>query len=96
MRFGGYSVTSPSLFGFQKGYIQPTVSIRIRAYDVERKKIYNRKIRYTNFPKLKNIQVSGFASNIKVIQQEILSSDMIFSMLKETIFAYKKKYLNQE
>lgn len=94
--FGGYSVTSPSLFGFQKGYIQPTVSIRIRAYDVERKKIYNRKIRYTNFPKLKNVQVSGFASNIKVIQQEILSSDMIFSMLKETIFAYKKKYLNQE
>ena len=96
VRFGGYSVTSPSLFGFQKGYIQPTVSIRIRAYDVERKKIYNRKIRYTNFPKLKNVQVSGFASNIKVIQQEILSSDMIFSMLKETIFAYKKKYLNQE
>ena len=91
--FGGYSVTSPSLFGFQKGYIQPTVSIRIRAYDVERKKIYNRKIRYTNFPKLKNVQVSGFASNIKVIQQEILSSDMILSMLKETIFAYKKNTL---
>ena len=96
VRFGGYSVSSPSLLGFQKGYIQPTVSIRIRAYDVERKKIYNRKIRYTNFPKLKNVQVSGFVSNIKVIQQEILSSDMIFSMLKETIFSYKKKYLNQE
>lgn len=96
VRFGGYSVTSPSLFGFQKGYIQPTVSIRIRAYDVERKKIYRRKFRYTNFPQLKNVQISGFASNIKVIQQEILSSDMIFSMLKETIFAYKKKYLNQE
>ena len=97
VRFGGYSVTSPSLFGFQKGYIQPTVSIRIRAYDVERKKIYNRKIRHTNFPKLKNTQFSiGFGTNTKVIQQEILSSDMIFSMLKETIFAYKKKYLNQE
>ena len=89
-------LTSPSLLGFQRGYIQPVVRIRIRAYDVERKKIYNRKFRYTNFPKLKNVQVSGFGSGIKVIQQEILSSDMIFSMLKETITAYNKKYLNQE
>lgn len=96
VRFGGYSVSSPSLLGFQKGYIQPVVRIRIRAYNVERKKIYNRKFRYTNFPKLKNVQVSGFGSSIKVIQQEILSSDMIFSMLKETITAYNKKYLNQE
>ena len=96
VRFGGYSVSSPSLLGFQKGYIQPVVRIRIRAYNVERKKIYNRKFRYTNFPKLKNVQVSGFGSSIKVIQQEILSSDMIFSMLKETITAYSKKYLNQE
>ena len=96
VRFGGYAVTSPSLLGFQRGYIQPVVRIRIRAYDVERKKIYNRKFRYTNFPKLKNVQVSGFGSSIKVIQQEILSSDMIFSMLKETITAYNKKYLNQE
>jgi hypothetical protein len=94
--FGGFTVTSPSLLGFQRGYIQPVVRIRIRAYDVERKKIYNRKFRYTNFPKLKNVQVSGFGSGIKVIQQEILSSDMIFSMLKETITAYNKKYLNQE
>ncbi len=94
--FGGYTVTSPSLLGFQRGYIQPVVRIRIRAYDVERKKIYNRKFRYTNFPKLKNVQVSGFGSGIKVIQQEILSSDMIFSMLKETITAYNNKYLNQE
>ena len=94
--FGGFTVTSPSLLGFQRGYIQPVVRIRIRAYDVERKKIYNRKFRYTNFPKLKNVQVSGFGSSIKVIQQEILSSDMIFSMLKETITAYNKKYLNQE
>ena len=96
VRFGGYAVTSPSLLGFQRGYIQPVVRIRIRAYNVERKKIYNRKFRYTNFPKLKNVQVSGFGSSIKVIQQEILSSDMIFSMLKETITAYNKKYLNQE
>jgi hypothetical protein len=96
VRFGGYSVSSPSLLGFQKGYIQPVVRIRIRAYNVERKKIYNRKFRYTNFPKLKNVQVSGFGSSIKVIQQEILSSDMLFSMLKETITAYNKKYLNQE
>ena len=94
--FGGYTVTSPSLLGFQRGYIQPVVRIRIRAYDVERKKMYNRKFRYTNYPKLKNVQVSGFGSSIKVIQQEILSSDMILSMLKETIFAYKKKHLNQE
>lgn len=92
--FGGYTV--PSLFGFQRGYIQPAVRIRIRAYDVERKKIYSRKFRYTNFPQLKNVQISGFGSGVKVIQQEILSSDMIFSMLKETIFEYKKKYLNQE
>ena len=96
VRFGGYSVSSPSLLGFQKGYIQPVVRIRIRAYNVQRKKIYNRKFRYTNFPKLKNVQVSGFGSSIKVIQQEILSSDMLFSMLKETITAYNKKYLNQE
>ena len=96
VRFGGFAVTSPSLLGFQRGYIQPVVRIRIRAYDVERKKIYNRKFRYTNFPKLKNVQVSGFGSSIKVIHQEILSSDMIFSMLKETITAYNKKYLNQE
>ena len=96
VRFGGFAVTSPSLLGFQRGYIQPVVRIRIRAYDVERKKIYNRKFRYTNFPKLKNVQVSGFGSSIKVIQQEILSSDMIFSMLKETIISYNKKYLNQE
>ena len=96
VRFGGYSVSSPSLLGFQKGYIQPVVRIRIRAYNVERKKIYNRKFRYTNFPKLKNVQVSGFGSSIKVIQQEILSSDMLFSMLKETITAYNNKYLNQE
>ena len=94
--FGGFTVTSPSLLGFQRGYIQPVVRIRIRAYNVERKKIYNRKFRYTNFPKLKNVQVSGFGSSIKVIQQEILSSDMLFSMLKETITAYNKKYLNQE
>ena len=97
VRFGGYSLTSPSLFGFQKGHIQPTVKIRIRAYNVERKKIYSRKISYSNFPKLKNTQFTvGFGTNTKVIQQEILSSDMIFSMLKETINVYKKKYLNQE
>jgi hypothetical protein len=94
--FGGYNVASPSLFGFQRGYIQPAVRIRIRAYDVERKKIYSRKFRYTNFPQLKNVQISGFGSGVKVIQQEILSSEMIFSMLKETIFEYKKKYHNQE
>ena len=100
VRFGGYSVTTPSLssiFGLQKGYIQPIVSIRIKAYNVERKKIYNRKINYFNFPKLKNYQVSaGYGTSAKVIRQEILSSDMIFSMLKETIREYKKKYLNQE
>ena len=100
VRFMGYSVTTPSLsslFGFQKGYIQPVVSIRIRAYNVERKKIFNRKIRYSNFPKLKNSQFSlSYGTNTKVISQEILSSDMIFSMLKETMIAYKKKYLNQE
>ena len=97
VRFGGYSLSSPSLFGFQKGHIQPIVKIRIRAYNVERKKIYSRKISYTNFPKLKNTQFTiGFGTNTKVIQQEILSSDMIFSMLKETINVYKKKYLNQE
>jgi hypothetical protein len=95
VRFGGYSLTSPSLFGFQKGHIQPIVKIRIRAYNVERKKIYSRKISYSNFPKLKNTQFTvGFGTNTKVIQQEILSSDMIFSMLKETINVYKKKYLN--
>ena len=97
VRFGGYSLSSPSLFGFQKGHIQPIVKIRIRAYNVERKKIYSRKISYSNFPKLKNTQFTiGFGTNTKVIQQEILSSDMIFSMLKETINVYKKKYLNQE
>ena len=69
--FGGYTV--PSLFGFQRGYIKPAVRIRIRAYDVERKKIYSRKFRYTNFPQLKNVQISGFGSGVKVIQQEILS-----------------------
>ena len=96
VRFYGNSVSYTSLFGFQKGYIQPIVSIRIKAYNVERKKIYDRNIRFSNFPNLKNYQVSGFSSSTKVIKQEILSSDMIFSMLKETIFAYKKKYLNQE
>jgi hypothetical protein len=96
VRFYGNSVSSLSLFSFQRGYIQPIVSIRIKAYNVERKKIYNRKIRYSNFPNLKNYQVSGFSSSTKVIKQEILSSDMIFSMLKETINAYKKKYLYQE
>ena len=60
------------------------------------KKIYDRNIRFSNFPNLKNYQVSRFSSSTKVIRQEILSSDMIFSMLKETIFEYKKKYLNQE
>ena len=96
VRFYGNSVSYTSLFGFQKGYIQPIVSIRIKAYNVERKKIYDRNIRFSNFPNLKNYQVSGFSSSTKVIKQEILSSDMIFSMLKETINAYKKKYLYQE
>jgi len=96
VRFYGNSVSSINLFGFQKGYIQPIVSIRIMAHNVERKKIYDGNIRFSNFPNLKNYQVSRFNSSTKVIRQEILSSDMIFSMLKETIFAYKKKYLNQE
>lgn len=95
VRFYGYSVFFPSIFGFQKGYIQPVVSIRIKAYNVERKKIYNQKIRYSNFPKLKNFQVSGFGNQTRVIRREILSSTMIFSMLKETISAYKLKYMNQ-
>ena len=95
VRFYGYSVSSPSIFGFQKGYIQPVVSIRIKAYNVERKKIYNQKIRYSNFPQLKNFQVSGFGNQTSVIRREILSSTMIFSMLKETISAYKLKYINQ-
>lgn len=96
VRFYGYSVSSPSLFGFQKGYIQPIVSIRIKAYNVERKKVYNRKIRYSNFPKLKNFQVSGFGNQTSVIRQEILSSAMIFSMLKETMSSFLLNDINQK
>ena len=95
VRFYGYSVSNPSIFGFQKGFVQPVVSIRIKAYNVERKKIYNQKIRYSNFPQLKNFQVSGFGNQTSVTRQEILSSNMIFSMLKETISAYKSKYLSK-
>ncbi len=82
---GGAGIT---LVGTQISQHRPVVIMRITAWDVERKKLYNKKVKAKDFSRLRSVQRT--AMNVTVQQNEVLSPQDIYNMLVKATEVYEK------
>jgi hypothetical protein len=79
---------SMPVFGTSVSQVRPVVTIRIKAYDVERKKMYDKKVRVRDFTRLRAIE--NTIGNVTVRRSQVLSPNDIYLMLIRTIEEFEK------
>jgi hypothetical protein len=75
--------------GVQYSNIHPTVKVKIKAFDMEKKKVYSRKIRLWDFDKISSISYTnpiGTITNTKALNPE-----QIYQMIKHTLLVFNEE-----
>jgi len=88
IRYGTRGGAGVDIGGTQISQHRPVVIMRITAWDVERKKVFNKKVKAKDFSRLKSIQST--AMNVTVRQNEVLSPLDIYNMLVKATEEYEK------
>jgi hypothetical protein len=69
--------------------IHPSVKFKMKAYDVEKKKIYSKKIRLFDFEKISSIQFTN--PLLTVTNTNALNADQIYQMIKHTFLVFNEE-----
>jgi len=68
--------------------VRPTVTVKIVAFDVEKKRVFSKKVRVRDFSKLRAVE-NTFGS-VSVRRSEVLLPIEIYRMLQRTVEEYEK------
>lgn len=88
IRYGTRGGAGVAIGGTQISQHRPVVIMRITAWDVERKKVFNKKVKAKDFSRLRSVQRT--AMNVTVRQNEVLSPQDIYNMLVKATEEYEK------
>lgn len=88
IRYGTRGGAGVAIGGTQISQHRPVVIMRIKAWDVERKKVFNKKVKAKDFSRLRSVQRT--AMNVTVRQNEVLSPQDIYNMLVKATEEYEK------
>lgn len=77
-----------SFFGTTVSNVRPVVTIKIVAYDVEKKRIYSKKVRVSDFSTLRAVE--NTIGSVSVRRSEVISPMEIYQMLQRTVEEYDK------
>lgn len=69
--------------------IHPSVKFKMKAYDVEKRKVFSRKIRLFDFEKINSIQFTNPLATIT--NTKALNPDQIYQMIKHTILVFNEE-----
>ena len=88
IRYGTRGGAGVAIGGTQISQHRPVVIMRITAWDVERKKVFNKKVKAKDFSRLRSVQRT--AMNVTVRQNEVLTPQDIYNMLVKATEEYEK------
>ena len=85
----GYNGPSFGAMGVQYSNIHPTVKVKIKAFDTDKKKVYSRKIRLWDFDKISSIRYTGQLGSIT--NTNALNPQQIYEMIKHTLLVFNEE-----
>lgn len=85
----GYNGPSFGAMGVQYSNIHPTVKVKIKAFDIDKKKVYSRKIRLWDFDKISSISYTGQLGSIT--NTNALNPQQIYEMIKHTLLVFNEE-----
>ena len=77
-----------SFFGTTVTNIRPVVTIKIAAFDVEKKRVYSKKVSVKDFSRLRAVE--NTIGSVSVRRSEVISPVEIYQMLQRTVEEYEK------
>jgi len=77
-----------SFFGTTVTNIRPVVTIKIAAFDVEKKRVYSKKVSVKDFSRLRAVE--NTIGSVSVRRSEVISPVEIYQMLQRTVEEYDK------
>jgi hypothetical protein len=75
--------------GVQYSNIHPTVKVKIKAFDMEKKKVYSRKIRLWDFDKISSVSYTNPLGSIT--NTKALNPEQIYQMIKHTLLVFNEE-----
>ena len=84
-----YSGPSLGLMGVQYSNIHPTVKVKIKAFDMDKKKVFSRKIRLWDFDKISSVSYTGQFGSIT--NTNALNPQQIYQMIKHTLLVFNEE-----
>jgi hypothetical protein len=77
-----------SFLGTTVSNVRPVVTIKIVAFDVEKKRVYSKKVRVSDFSTLRAVE--NTIGSVSVRRSEVISPVEIYQMLQRTVEEYDK------
>lgn len=84
-----YSGPSLGLMGVQYSNIHPSVKVKIKAFDIDKKKVFSRKIRLWDFDKISSVSYTGQFGSIT--NTNALNPQQIYQMIKHTLLVFNEE-----
>ncbi len=85
----GFKGPTIGAVGVQYSNIHPSVKFKLKAFDIEKKKIYSRKIRLWDFDKVSSISFSNQFTT--VTNTNALNPEQIYQMIKHTMMVFNEE-----
>jgi hypothetical protein len=85
----GYNGPSFGAMGVQYSNIHPTVKVKMKAFDVDKKKVFSRKIRLWDFDKLNSLSYTNPLGTITTTKA--LNPEQIYQMIKHTLMVFNEE-----
>lgn len=85
----GFKGPTIGAVGVQYSNIHPSVKFKLKAFDIEKKKIYSRKIRLWDFDKVSSISFSNQFTT--VTNTNALNPEQIYQMIKHTMLVFNEE-----
>ncbi len=89
LKIQGYKGPSFGAVGVQYSNIHPTVKFKMKAFDLDKKKIYSRKIRLWDFDKIMSISYTSQLGS--VTNTNALNAEQIYQMIKHTLLVFNEE-----
>lgn len=77
-----------SFFGTTVTSVRPVVTMKIVAFNVEKKRVYSKKVRVRDFSRLRAVE--NTFGTVSVRRSEVISPAEIYQMLQRTVEEYEK------
>lgn len=85
----GFKGPGLGTMGVQYSNIHPSVKVKIKAFDIDKKKVFSRKIRLWDFDKLASI---SFTSQLgSITNTNALNPQQIYQMIKHTLLVFNEE-----